>query len=190
MFDPERLMRSSFQKILRAAGVNVERAWIRWRMHHLSEDRNRAKVARRNVAAANLGEVLDKKRRKQLKAGVKPLADGIAQTKMQTKIFNRLHFIAFGKLKNAFREWTELISKFRDAYNKKREDTIKKLAMSCMSKEQQAFMLWKDLMQKKRSEDALLKAMIDKMLRSAGLMVYNLFTRWKLAAFTDMEKRR
>jgi len=34
-----------------------------------------------------------------------------------------------------------------------------------------------------------MKKMLDKMLRSAGLMNYNLFTRWKLATFTNMEKR-
>jgi hypothetical protein len=137
-----------------------------------------------------MGEVIDKKRRKNLKAGLKPLAEGVAHTKMQTKIINRLHYIAFGQLKNAFREWTELISKYRNALNKQREDVIKKLAMSSMSKEQQAFMLWKDLMQKKRSEEQLMRQMIEKMLRSAGLMVYNLFTRWKLDTFTDMQKRR
>jgi hypothetical protein len=54
-----------------------------------------------------MGEILDKKRRKQLKSGLKPLADGVAHTKMQTKIINRLYYIAFGQLKNAFRDWTE-----------------------------------------------------------------------------------
>jgi hypothetical protein len=186
MFNPERIMRNTLQKILRAAGVNVDRAWIRWRMLHLQQDRAAAKLARRNVAAANMGEILDKKRRKHLKAGLKPLADGVAHTKMQTKIINRLYFIAFGQLKNAFRDWTECISKYRNALNKKREEYINKLALSCMSKHQQAFVIWKDLMQKKRSEEALMRQMIDKMLRSAGLMVYNLFTRWKLDTFTDM----
>jgi hypothetical protein len=157
MFNPERIMRNTLQKILRAAGVNVDRAWIRWRMLHLEQDRAAAKLARRNVAAANMGEVLDKKRRKHLKAGLKPLADGVAHTKMQTKIINRLHYIAFGQLKNAFREWTECISKYRNALNKKREDVIHRLAMSCMSKEQQAYILWKDLMTKKRSEEALMR---------------------------------
>jgi hypothetical protein len=35
-----------------------------------------------------------------------------------------------------------------------------------------------------------MKKMVDKMLRSAGLMVYNLFTRWKMDTFTDVERRR
>jgi hypothetical protein len=89
-------------------------------------------------------------------------------------------------LKNAFRDWTECISKYRNALNKKREEYIHKLALSCMSKHQQAFVIWKDLVTKKRSEEALMRQMIDKMLRSAGLMVYNLLTRWKLDTFTDM----
>jgi hypothetical protein len=29
-------MRAAFQKMLRAAGMNVERAFLRWKMNHLS----------------------------------------------------------------------------------------------------------------------------------------------------------
>jgi hypothetical protein len=101
-----------------------------------------------------------------------------------------MYFIAYGKLKNAFREWTELISKFKAQLDGKRQKVLEKLARSCMSHEQQAFLLWKELMQQKRAEDALLRKMIEKMLRSAGLMVYNLFSRWKLQTFTDKEKKR
>jgi hypothetical protein len=42
-FNPDRLMRAAFQKMLRAAGVNVERAFLRWKMNHLSQDRDRVK---------------------------------------------------------------------------------------------------------------------------------------------------
>lgn len=31
---------------------------------------------------------------------------------------------------------------------------------------------------------------VDNMLRSAGMMIYNLFTRWKLDTFNDIERRR
>ena len=34
-----------------------------------------------------------------------------------------------------------------------------------------------------------MKMVIERMLKSANLMSYNLFTRWKLATFTDKEKR-
>ena len=63
---------------------------------------------------------------------------------MQLKIFNRMHYIAFGRLKNAFREWTELLEHMRKAYNEKRKEVVKKLALSMCSKHQLAFMYWKN----------------------------------------------
>ena len=35
-----------------------------------------------------------------------------------------------------------------------------------------------------------MKAMINKMLKKAGLMVYSMFAIWKLETFTDVERRR
>jgi hypothetical protein len=67
--------------MLRAAGINIERAWLRWKMNHLADDRNRVKESRRNIAATNLGNVLDKKRRNHLRAGLKPIAADVADTK-------------------------------------------------------------------------------------------------------------
>jgi hypothetical protein len=82
-FDPERLMRASFDKMIRAAGMNLERAWLAWRMFHLGKDKKAAEKARKNVAAANLANTIDKKRRKNLRSGLKPLAKGVANTRMQ-----------------------------------------------------------------------------------------------------------
>jgi len=106
------------------------------------------------------------------------------------KIFNKMHYIAFGRLKNAFRLWTEELQKYSEMLNAKREEIVRKLAMSAMSKEQFAFMLWKQWLKRELQEENLMKKMVDKMLRSAGLMVYNLFTRWKMDTFTDIEKKR
>jgi hypothetical protein len=111
-FDPERLMRASFDKMIRAAGMNLDRAWIAWKMFHLSKDRNAAAKARKKVAAANLGNTIDKKRRKNLRSGLKPLAKGVANTRMQQQIFNKMHFIAFGRLRNAFTWWKEMLDKY------------------------------------------------------------------------------
>jgi hypothetical protein len=76
-------MRASFDKMIRAAGMNVERAWLAWRMFHLGKDRDAANVARKKVAAANLGNCIDKKRKNHLRSGLKPLAKGVANTRMQ-----------------------------------------------------------------------------------------------------------
>jgi hypothetical protein len=183
-------MISSFMKMIRAAGANVGTAFLSWKMWVLQSDRAKMKLQKRNMAAKNIADVLDKKRRKHMRAVIRPLADGVAQTKMQTKIFNRMHYIAFGKLKNAFRDWTEELTKYNDLLNAKREDIVRKLAASAMSKHQFSFMLWKNWTQRQMHEENCMKKMVDKMLRSAGLMVYNLFTRWKMDTFTDIERRR
>jgi hypothetical protein len=101
-----------------------------------------------------------------------------------------MSFIAFGRLKNAFRDWTEELSEYKARLDSQRCDVILKLAKATMSKHQLAFMLWRDWVKREAYSDTLLKKMMDKMLRSAGLMVYNLFTRWKLDTFNDIERRR
>jgi len=108
---------------------------------------------------------------------------------MQTKIFNRMHFIAFGKLKNAFMAWAETIGRVREELNRKREEVIYRLAKATMSQSQLSFMIWRDSTYAALRQDRVMKKMLDKMLRAAGLQIYNLFTRWKLSTFTDMEKR-
>ena len=120
--------------MLRAAGANLNTAWITWRMQHLQGDRKRMALAKRNLAAKNIGEAIDKKRKRHLRAGIKPLADGVAQTKMQLKIMNRMYYIAYGRLKTAFRMWTEELSKYNDMLNAKREEIVRKIAISAMSK--------------------------------------------------------
>jgi hypothetical protein len=50
-------------------------------------------------------------------------------------------------------------------------------------------MLWKNWVKRELHDENMMKKMVDKMLRSAGLMVYNLFTRWKMDTFTDLERR-
>ena len=60
--NPERLMRSCFEKMLRAVGLNMDRAWLSWRMWHLSKDRDAAMRARKKVAASNLANRLERKR--------------------------------------------------------------------------------------------------------------------------------
>ena len=87
--NPERLMRSCFEKMLRAAGLNMDRAWLSWRMRHLSKDRDAAMRARKKVAASNLANRLEKKRMSHLRSGVRPLARGVAHTKTQERVFKK-----------------------------------------------------------------------------------------------------
>ncbi len=104
-FNPDRLMRSAFEKMLRAAGVTVERAWIIWKMQHLANDRNRVATARRDIAATNLVNVLDKKRKHHLRSGMKPIAADVAQTKAQERVVGRLAFACWGRMQQAFDSW-------------------------------------------------------------------------------------
>ena len=87
--NPERLMRSCFEKMLRAVGLNMDRAWLSWRMRHLSKDRDAAMRARKKVAASNLANRLEKKRMSHLRSGVRPLARGVAHTKTQERVFKK-----------------------------------------------------------------------------------------------------
>jgi hypothetical protein len=49
-------------------------------MYVQSRNHGATKLAKRNISAANIGKVLDKKRKNHMMAGVKQLADGVAKT--------------------------------------------------------------------------------------------------------------
>jgi hypothetical protein len=76
------------------------------------------------------------------------------------------------------------------ALQEKRNAVIHKLAMSTMSKHQLAFMMWRSWVKKQLHEEGLMKTMINRMMRKAGMMQYNLFVRWKMDTFNDVAKRR
>jgi len=77
-FNPDKIMSASFQKMLRAAGANVNTAWISWRMATLTGNSAKMALAKRNLAAKNIADCLDKKRKRHLRSGVRPLAEGVA----------------------------------------------------------------------------------------------------------------
>jgi hypothetical protein len=179
-FDPQRLMRSCFDKMIRAAGLNLERAWLCWRMFHLSKDKKAAEKARKNVAAANLGNTIDKKRRKNLRAGLKPLAKGVANTRMQQQIFNKMHFIAFGRLRNAFTWWKEMLEKYGAIGQEKRYRIVERLIQNTLSKEHRCFLNWAAWAAAEARKEKLIKNSINLMLKACGLLVYNYFSMWKI----------
>ena len=142
--------------MLRAAGINLERSWLTWKMNHLTEDRDRVKKSRRDIAAANLGNALDKKRKQQLRSGLKPIAKDVADTKAKQKIMSRLHFIAFGKIQKAFDNWKfDTFAKLRIAMEHKKAKIIDDLIRASMSGEQKAFLIWAKFMRDKKLEDAV-----------------------------------
>ena len=106
-------MRASFEKMVRAAGINLERSWLTWKMFVQDRNHSSTKLAKRNVAAANIVKVLDKTKSNHTMAGVKRLVNGVAKTNAQYKICNRLASIAFGQQLDAVLKWKESIEKFR-----------------------------------------------------------------------------
>jgi len=63
------------------------------------------------------------------------------------------------------------------------------LAMSTMSKHQLAFCMWSSWVRKQLREENMMRGMVNRMMRKAGMMQYNLFTRWKMDTFNDAAKR-
>ena len=77
-YDPDKVMIAAFQKMLRAAGANLNTAMMTWKMQHLLGNSKRMALQKRNLAAKNIGECIDKKRKRHLRAGIRPLAAGVA----------------------------------------------------------------------------------------------------------------
>ena len=71
-------MISSFMKMIRAAGANVGTAFLSWKMWILQGDRVKMKLQKRNLAAKNIEAVLEKKRKRHMRAVIRPLAAGVA----------------------------------------------------------------------------------------------------------------
>lgn len=132
-YNPERLMRSCFEKMIRAAGINEERAFLAWKMWFLARNRQFADNSRRNLTASNLGNLINKKRRQHLRSGIKPLAKGVADTNMQKRIFNKMYYIAFGRLRIGFTMWKETIDRFREEGEEKRSRIIERLIRASYS---------------------------------------------------------
>lgn len=65
-----------------------------------------------------------------------------------------------------------------------------KLAKSTMSKHQLAFMIWRDLVKRSLNEEKHMGKIVDKLLKAAGMQVFQYFSLWKLDTFNDIERRR
>jgi hypothetical protein len=63
---------------------------------------------------------------------------------MQQNIFNKMHFIAYGRLRNAFTMWKEELDHYRKIGEGKRARIIDRLIKATLSREHRAFLDWKD----------------------------------------------
>ena len=79
-WDPIKIMNASFEKMIRAAGLNLERSWLAWKIHVFSQNADKASQARREAASLHFSNLIDTKRKNHLRAGVRRLAAGVAMT--------------------------------------------------------------------------------------------------------------
>jgi hypothetical protein len=79
-WDPIKIMNRAFEKMIRAAGLNYERAWLAWKVFAISRNADAATKARREAASLNFSNLIDVKRKNHLRAGVRRLAAGVAMT--------------------------------------------------------------------------------------------------------------
>jgi hypothetical protein len=79
-WDPIKIMNRAFEKMIRAAGLNYERAWLAWKVFAISRNADMATKARREAASMNFSNLIHTKRKNHLRAGIRRLADGVAMT--------------------------------------------------------------------------------------------------------------
>jgi hypothetical protein len=91
-----------------------------------------------------------------------------------------MHFIAFGRLRNAFTWWKEMIDKYAKIGEAKRARIIERLVKNSLSKEHRCFLNWATWAKDEAKKEKLIKNSINLMLKAAGLLAYNYFSRWKL----------
>lgn len=87
-------------------------------------------------------DVIVRRYHKNLKAGVRRIAQDSWSTNMQQRILNKLHFIAFGKLKAKFDTWKMAIPAIANAIDHKKAKVIDLLIQHSMSDEHRALLRW------------------------------------------------
>jgi hypothetical protein len=100
-----------------------------------------------------------------------------------------MHFIAYGRLKNAFTMWKEELAHYRKVGEGKRARIIDRLIKATLSREHRAFLEWKDFVTNEKRKEKLMRNFISWMCKNANLLEYNAFMKWKIETFTDKEKQ-
>ena len=81
-----------------------------------------------------------------------------------------MYYIAYGRLKNAFRDWTECLDHIREALKRKRQEVMRRFAGSTAAKFKLSFDAWRNWILKELKNENQMKAMVNKMMKKAGLM--------------------
>ena len=97
-------MKSMINKMLKKAGLMVYNLFTRWKLDTFNDVERRRQLLRNRKLNAMM-DTLDKTHRNHLKTALGKIDGDSMKTGMKRKIVNRLAFIGFGKLKNAFNDW-------------------------------------------------------------------------------------
>jgi hypothetical protein len=128
-------MKEVIQLMLRSANLQVYNLFTRWKLNTFT-DKERRRMLKEANNVNRMGEVLTRIYRTHLKAGVNGIAGDSMNTNMRRKIVNRLNFIAFGKIQEAFNIWKyDTFNKLKIQMEHTKAKVIDRLIRAAMSGE-------------------------------------------------------
>ena len=135
-------MKAMINKMMKKAGLMQQCLFMRWKLETFT-DVERRRTLRKNRILSNGFDVLCKKLRNHQKAGLSKISGQSFNTNMQKRIINRLSFVYFGRLKNAFNDWrADTFTKFKEELERKKAKVIDEFMRQSMSPFQKAFLEW------------------------------------------------
>lgn len=127
--------------MLKSAGLLVFSYFSKWKLNCL--DKARLYELRHTRALNDVFDSIARKRRSHLRAGFSAIAQDSWNTNMRQRILNKLHYVAFGKLKNFFDRWKYQVNeRLRNEMEAKKARVIDMLVQHSMSDEHRALLRW------------------------------------------------
>jgi hypothetical protein len=113
-----------------------------WKLQTFTDVERRRTLRKNKILTAGF-DVLDKKFRNHLKAGVSAISGNSFNTNMQKRIINRLSFVYYGRLTNAFNDWkADTFRKYKEERERKVARVVDEFIRQSMSPIQKAFLKW------------------------------------------------
>ena len=135
-------MKSMINKMLKKAGLEIYSMFTKWKLDTFT-DAERRRALRRNKILNAAVDSMEKKLKNHLKAGFARTAGDSLAFGMRKKVVNRLVFVGFGRLRNAFNDWkADTFRKFAEERERKVAKVIDEFIRQSMSPLQKAFMKW------------------------------------------------
>jgi hypothetical protein len=139
-------MKAMINKMMKKAGLEMFSMFTVWKLDTFT-DVARRRTLRRNKILSKAMDALDKRHRNHIKAGLTKISGESFNTNFQKRIINRLGFVYFGRLKNAFNDWkADTFRKFAEERERKVAKVIDEFVRQSMSPLQKSWMKWARLM--------------------------------------------